>query len=328
MKAKIFKDYAPSPIFKNNHINTVYPSLFRKVEDVHFYTERTDTKDGDFIYLNRVKNGSKKLIILMHGLEGNGSRQYIKGMARTFINKGWDAMALTYRGCSGQDNDTEKTYHGGFCDDLDDAISKVQDGYEKIAIVGFSLGGNITLKYLGDPFYEKSAKICAGVAVSVPCDLKSATHVLEKKSNTLYSRRFLKTLKRKMEVKSEKFPDKVDSDRIASVGTIKDFDDFFTAPLHGFKDAYDYYENCSCKSFLTGISVPSLIINALDDPFLSPECYPFEECEKNDKLSLLTPKYGGHVGFSSLDGGDYWSEQAAFDFVSYVLNENKKQKER
>jgi len=312
---KDFREYKPGIIFRNKHLNTIYPTFFRKINNLSFQRERINTEDNDFIDIDWSKVSSKKIVVLLHGLEGNSNGQYIKGMCRIFNKNNWDALAMNYRGCSGEMNKTLRMYHGGATDDVESLINYIEKDYEEIAIVGFSLGGNILLKYLGDGKYKLNHKIKGAAAISVPCDLKSAMENLGSKKNLIYSKRFLKALKKKVMLKKMLLPNEISDEHLKHIKSLKDFDDKYTAPLHGFKGAYDYYEKCSCKKFLKDIKIPTLIINALDDPFLTKDCFPVDEAEINENLSLLMPKHGGHVGFSSLSEEAYWNEKKVLDFI-------------
>jgi len=313
---KEIKDYKPSFVFRSNHLNTIFPSFFRKIDDVNYERSRIITEDNDFIDLDWSKVNSKKLVVILHGLEGCANRHYVKGMCRIFNRNNWDALAMNYRGCSGEMNKTLRFYHGGATDDLDFLINYIEKDYEEIVLVGFSLGANLILKYLGDGQFKLNHKLKAAAVISAPCDLKDTMVSLQKKGNIIYSSMFLKDLKEKVKLKKEDFPNDISPEDIKNIKSLKDFDDKFTAPVHGFKDAYDYYEKCSCKKFLKNIKIPTLIINALDDPFLSEKSYPVEEAALNENLVLLMPKYGGHVGFSSLHEEDYWTEKTVFKFIN------------
>lgn len=315
MTIKDSLEYKSSIFFRNKHFNTIYPTLFRKINNIDFQRNRIKTPDCDFLDIDWSKIHSKRLLVLFHGLEGSSNGQYIKGMCRVFNKNNWDVLAMNYRGCSGEINKTLKFYHGGATDDIDYLINVIEKDYEQIALVGFSLGGNMLLKYLGDGKYKLNRKITSAAAISVPCDLKSAMENLDKKRNFIYSRRFLKALKKKVMLKKKFLPDEISDEDLKCIKSLKDFDDKYTAPIHGFKDAYDYYNKCSCKQFLKDIKIPTLIINAMDDPFLTTECFPFKEAVVNPNLILVTPKHGGHVGFSSLKDEDYWTEKKVLEFM-------------
>lgn len=307
--------YSPPWFLFNNHLETIYPALFRKVR-LDYQRQRINTPDGDFLDLDWAKQNSSKLVIISHGLEGNSHRAYMKGMAKAFCDRGYDALAWNYRGCSEEMNKKLRFYHSGATDDLAVVVSRaISEGYKNILLIGFSLGGNLTLKYAGEQTLDERVK--GVVTFSVPLNLDTSCTQISKPSNWIYSRRFLRNLKRKVRAKS-KVMEGLNIDGIAAINNIKDFDDRFTAPLHGFKDATEYYSKCSAIRFLEGIRVPTLIVSAKNDPFLSPECFP--ENLNNKFITLEYPERGGHVGFASFNGnGLYWSEQRALSFASQIL---------
>jgi len=310
--------YSPPWFLFNPHLETIYPSLFRKVALKDFQPERIHTKDNDFLDLYWLKQNSDTVVIISHGLEGNAHRAYIKGMAKAFYEKGFDVLAWNFRGCGDEMNRALRFYHSGATEDLDEVVSHANSqGYKNIYLIGFSLGGNLTLKYVGERKVSASIK---GVAVfSVPMDLYTSCVKIAKPSNWIYSRRFLKSLKKKIQNKAKLMPG-LDVTKLNSVSTIEEFDDCFTGPLHGFKNAKEYYQQCSAIGFINTISVPTLIVNALNDPFLSRECFP--EKIENSFVRFESPTRGGHVGFSQFNGnGLYWSEQRALEFITALQND-------
>jgi predicted alpha/beta-fold hydrolase len=321
LKMPIIKksDYKPPLMLKNRHLQTLFPSLFRKIKDTIYSRERIFTPDDDFIDIDWIKKGSDRAVIICHGLEGNSERAYVKGMAKAFINRGWDSASYNFRGCSGETNRQLRFYHSGATDDLHTVITHIKKtkAYKKIALVGFSLGGNIVLKYFGEKGSHIDKIISAGAAASVPCDLTASSIQLAKKSNYLYMLHFLIMLKEKIKNKMELYPDKLSLEKFSEIKTFKQYDDRYTAPIHGFKSAEDYWTKCSSKQFLNKINKPVLLINALDDPFLSSECYPFDEAEKNKFFHLETPKIGGHLGFVNFPlSAEFYHEIKIADFVT------------
>ncbi|MEW6531058.1 MAG: alpha/beta fold hydrolase [Thermodesulfobacteriota bacterium] len=310
--------YVPPRFFANAHVQTIYPTLLRRVRGIQYARERIDTPDGDFVDLDTSKVGAEKAAIILHGLEGDSSRAYILGMARALNRKGWDALAFNFRGCSGESNRTLRFYHSGETGDLQTVISHVieKGGYTCLALVGFSLGGNVILKYLGERGQELSGRIWKAVVFSVPCDLASCSVKLGEPRNRIYMKRFLRMLRAKVRMKMELMPDLIDDDGYDLITNFKEYDDRYTAPMFGFKDAYDYWEKASSKPFLRNIAVPTLMVNAADDPFLAKECYPVEEAQHNPALFLEIPKNGGHVGFVAFNRDwEYWSESRALQFL-------------
>ncbi|MBS1682948.1 MAG: alpha/beta fold hydrolase [Bacteroidetes bacterium] len=304
--------YNPPWFLFNHHLETIWPSLFRKVTLPDYERKRISTPDHDFLDLDILRQGSSKAIVISHGLEGNTQRSYVKGMAKAFYNHGFDVIAWNYRSCSEEMNNTLRFYHSGSTDDLNVVINEViQMGYNKIFLVGFSLGGNLSLKYAGETTLDK--RISALVVFSVPLNLDTSCTQLSKSSNRVYANRFLRNLKRKVKAKSVMYPN-LNVKGLDAIRNLRDFDNRYTAPLHGFKDAEDYYSQCSSINFLHTISIPTLIVNALNDPFLSHDCFPKEVNNKN--INLEFPRRGGHVGFMSINrNGLYWSEQRALDFI-------------
>ena len=307
-------DYTPSFFFKNGHINTMYSSLFRKTKPLPYKRKRITTLDDDFLDIDLLENGSDKIVILCHGLEGSSDSKYIQASAALLAKSGYAVAAMNYRFCSGEINRRLVTYHSGRTEDLHAVINTVLPDYNAVYLLGFSLGGNLVLKYNGDGIYPLHPKIKASVAISVPVDLHGSSIKLQDLQNRLYTWRFLCTLSNKVRLKHQQFPDQVPIDRLKKVKKLIDFDEYFTAALNGFKNAQDYYAKASSKPFLKSISRPTLLINALDDPFLSESCFPNAEAQENPYFSLITPRYGGHVGFVST-GKYYWSELEILRFL-------------
>lgn len=307
---------APTLLF-HPHLETIYPSLFRSVALAPYTRERIPTPDHDFLDIDWLTSSSKKLVIISHGLEGNSDRAYIKGMARHFHNNGFDILAWNYRGCSGEMNKQRRFYHSGATDDLDLVVQHaLSKHYDEIVLVGFSLGGNLTLKYLGEQ--KRDERIIKGIVFSVPMDLYTSCQKISAPANWMYSERFLKSLKKKIVDKAALRND-LDTKALPSIKTLQDFDDHYTSLLHGYRDAVDYYTQCSSIRFVENIRVPSLIVNALNDPFLSPECYPVSLLRHHPYVKLEIPERGGHVGFTQFGKkGLFWSEERALHFVTHT----------
>jgi len=277
------------------------------------------TWDNDFVDLDFSKIGSKQLVLVLHGLEGNSDRQYARGMVKMANQRGFDAMVFNQRSCSGEMNLLPTSYHSGKSDDLKFVIEEIAKDYESIFLVGFSLGGNILLKYLGEQGSIVLKQIKKAVAISVPVDLSDSAIQLAKRQNWIYMRRFLKTLKAKTTKKMQQFEAlSISIDELNSCNSFIDFDNLYTAPVHGFKDANDYWKQASSKQFLNDIALPTLLVNALDDPFLGKHCYPYQEAKLNKQLELITPKHGGHVGFGESFNieNPLWTEGLAMQFFT------------
>lgn len=311
--------YQPPRFLTNGHLSTIYPSLFRKVTGVTYQRERMETPDDDFLDLDWSRIGSGKIGIVSHGLEGDTNRGYMLGMVKALNAHGWDALAWNYRSCSGEPNRLLRSYHSGATDDLHIVAKHVigQNCYREIALIGFSLGGNITLKYLGENGQTVDPLIKKGVAFSVPCDLARSSVELAKFSNIIYMRRFLQSLHEKVKRKKALMPDKIDDTDFHKIKDFRGFDDRYTAPFNGFRDAEDYWQQCSSRQFIPNISVPTLLVSARNDPFLSPECFPVEEAKNNPNFYIEIPAAGGHVGFTQFNGdGLFWSEKRALQFLN------------
>ncbi|MGQ9806883.1 MAG: YheT family hydrolase [Chlorobiales bacterium] len=313
----------PSWWVSGGHLQTIIPALFRKVVSSPYVRKRIETPDGDFLDCDWLYAAttvpSRKLVIISHGLESNSHRPNVAGMARAVSLCGYDALAWNFRGCSGEPNRLPRAYHSGATEDLHTVLEHVAPKYDEIYLVGFSLGANLTLKYLGEQPEVISPKVKKAVVFSVPCDLAASSTQLSRLSNRIYERRFLKSLKRKIEQKATLFPNEISLAPYLKkqIKTLRDFDDHYTAPLHRFQSADDYYAKCSAKPLIPKIAIPTLIVNAKNDVFLAPSCYPFDEVKSSDVVFLETPKSGGHLGFitETQSHGLYWSEMRALGFI-------------
>ena len=235
--------YVAPILFGNGHIQTLFPTLFRKVRGVQYQRERIHTPDDDFLDLDWSRVKAKRVAIISHGLEGNSDRAYILGMVRALNRSGWDALSWNVRGCSGEPNRKVRFYHSGATEDLQVVMQHVLDSreYTTIALVGFSLGGNMILKYLGERGPAAGSEIFGAVACSVPCDLHSSSLKMARLANRIYMKRFTCMLHEKIKTKMRIMPGKISDAGYHRIKTFKDFDDRYTAPLHGFLDAEDYW---------------------------------------------------------------------------------------
>jgi len=316
----IHSPYKAKGLHKNGHFSTIYSAKLRPVPKLEQQRERLELSDGDFVdidwsFSKDSSKKSKKVAILLHGLEGNAQRVYIKGQGKILIKNGWDVAAMNHRGCSGVENRLYLSYNSGRTEDLSELIDHVVSNYDytTISLIGFSLGGNVILKYLG----ERDAvipEIKSAVAISTPLYLRGALEQLVKKENVIYSKTFIKDLRKKYKRKMTQFPDAMNADELKKIQNLLDFDNLYTAKAHGFDDAYDYYEKSSSLQFLPNIKIPTLILNAENDSFLSPECYPFELAKNHKNIFLEVPKTGGHVGFYKTNTL-YYSEKRTLEFI-------------
>lgn len=313
-------DYQPPYWLFNAHLETIYPAVFRKVSIEQACESLViNTPDSDYFQLDYYDRRSANTVIISHGLEGNSRRPYILGMAGIFLENGWNVIAWNYRGCNDRPNKTIKSYHSGFTEDLAEVIRFAdKPEIKRIALIGFSLGGNLTLRYLGDDGLV-NPKICSAVVFSVPIDLHQSCLQISEPSNFLYSRRFLKSLKVKIVEKAKLFPE-IDITPLSKIHDLKSFDDYYTAPLHGFRDAIDYYKQCSAKYVLDQVTTPTMLVSAGNDPFLTPDCFPTSLAKEHKYLHLVAPHRGGHVGFTTINRSNrYWSEIKALEFVERTI---------
>ena len=319
--------YQPNLPFKSGHFNTIYRTLFHKME-VSFERERMETSDQDFMDLDFTRTGSKKLVVILHGLEGSSQSTYMKALTLVLKEEAMDSVAVNFRGCSGEANRLLSSYHSGKTDDLAEVFNYLEKHheYDEYFLVGYSLGGNLALKYLGEGRSDISSKLKAAVAVSVPCDLKGSSEEISKFWNRVYMQRFLISLKKKTLEKLELFPEaRLERERVGRVQNFLDFDNLYTAPVHGFTDAFDYWARNSCNQFLEGIQIPSLLITSTDDPFLSETCFPFKEAKSHRYFHLEATRFGGHVGFNSQfnKGSGFWLERRIAGYFSYICSEDR-----
>ncbi|MCI5064624.1 alpha/beta fold hydrolase [bacterium] len=312
--------FEPPRFFRNPDLQTVLGSSLRPIRPRPATRERIQTSDGDFLDLDLMGPESSHVVIICHGLEGSAQRAYVQGMARTLLEYRDETVptiaALNFRGCSGEPNRKPYSYHSGSSDDLREVIAHLSTRFPEISLVGFSLGGNVVLKYLGEMGARGESPIARAVAISVPVDLAGCAERLALPRNRFYMRRFLRMLHEKLSAKEAMFPNEISVSNFHELETFADFDGRYIAPLHGFRDAKDYWEQCSSLPLLSQIRVPTLLINAQDDPFLHPRCFPHEVATVNPHFSLLTPQYGGHVGFFHTPWDRvYWSEQQTAQFL-------------
>ena len=314
----ISSKYQPSLFFRNGHASTIYSSKLRPSPTLVQQRERINLTDGDFLDIDWsfTEKTTRKVAILLHGLEGNAQRTYIKGQAKVLNDAGWNIAAVNFRGCSGEANLSYQSYNAGKTDDLEEVVNMIleKDKYNEIALVGFSLGGNLLLKYLGER-ESIPTEIKKAVSISTPLSLKGSLESLSKFENWVYQSSFLINLRKKYKEKMKDFPDKMTTSDYNRITSLLEFDNVYTAPAHGFKDAFDYYEKNSSLQFLPNIQIPIYILNAANDSFLSPECYPIELASKMQNLNLEIPEYGGHVGFHKTNKL-YYSEARTLEFLN------------
>ena len=289
---------------RNRHVQTLYSALFRKFPNIDMEVEKFNLDDGDFLecyWHNRPKQDSNTpIVILFHGLAGSYKSSYIQGTMEELAKSGFASVLMHFRGCSGVENELPRSYHSGESQDALEWINHLISSFpnSKVFTVGYSLGGNMMLKLLGE-LGDKSP-IVAAISVSAPLQLDICANKMDRGFSKFYQYILLKDLNRALKKKYDKFNMnshlKMKKSEIKNLKTFWDFDGAYTAPIHGFASAQDYYTKCSSKQFLKDIKTPTLIIHSSDDPFMTTEVLPKEE-EISKYVKLEISKYGGHVGF-------------------------------
>ncbi len=319
--------YRPAWWVPGAHAQTLWGKFFRSAPRVHMRAERWETPDGDFVDVHRLDAApDAPRLFLLHGLEGTARSHYVAGFFNEARRRGWGADLLVFRGCGPEPNRARRFYHSGETTDLAFALDRVlrEHPSSPIVLAGISLGGNVLLKYLGERAEETPARLRAAAAVSVPFDLERGSRFISRGFSRIYDRHFLRTLKRKAEAKLIRYPDLFDVTALRRVRTIYDFDDVVTAPVHGFANARDYYSRSSSLGWISRIRRPTLLLSAIDDPFLPADV--LDEVRaiaaNNSCLSLEFVRRGGHVGFV---GGRvpwrprYYAEWRACEFLAAQL---------
>lgn len=319
--------YRPAWFVPGRHLRTLWGKFVRRRPRVPATVERWTTPDDDVLFVHRLEGppGSPRLVLL-HGLEGSPNSHYARGLLARAHALGWSAVALVFRTCGGTMNRTRRFYHSGETTDLDFVVRRLTSEAPDVPIVmaGFSLGGNVLLKWLGEHSGDVPSTVRAAAAVSVPYDLARGSRYINQGFARLYERHFLRSLVRKAGEKRERFPDIAPEVDLATLRTMWEFDDAITAPVHGFRDATDYYERSSSLRWLDRIRVPTLLVSAADDPFLPRDVLDDVRAAatSNAALHCEFPDAGGHVGFiaGTLPWRPlYWAEWRVMEFLSTHL---------
>jgi len=305
------------------NLQTLYPALLAPVPAVAWHRERWDTPDGDFIDLDwtgpqerglRSEGGPPPLLVLFHGLEGSSNSHYARALMHAAGARGWRGVVVHFRGCSGEINRLPRAYHSGDSTEIDWILRRLRDRHAgALFAAGVSLGGNALLKWLGEQRENAGSVVTRAAAVSAPLDLHAAADALEHGFNMNYTRNFLATMKRKSFAKLRAHPGLFDVARLREARTLREFDDLVTAPLHGFRDVDDYYTRSSSKPWLACITVPTLLLNARNDPFLPAAALPALH-ELATAVSAVFPDEGGHVGFPDTAGTLAWLPRSVLEF--------------
>lgn len=297
--------YSRRPLwYFNSYMETLIPYFTTKVNQVKYERERLELKDGDFIDLDWLSNDSNDLILISHGLEGNSKDHFIEKSAAALHAKAYDILVWHYRSCSGEMNRLERFYEHGDIVDLHDVILHASKrNYQRIILLGFSMGGTMVINYLGK---EPHPLVKKGIVFSAPIDLNAAAINLSRGFNRQLEKSFVKKWKKKIERKALDFPNIFDLEALNNASSLREIYEFHILPLHGYPSLDDYNSKWYSAQFIPKIKVPLLIVNAKNDPLLSENCYPKEVCEKSKSVYLEIPKYGGHTGFTKCKEGKLW----------------------
>lgn len=316
----ITSSYVAPAWLPGGNLQTIYGALFTPRPRVAYRRERWDTPDGDFVDVDWLDGPPEApMVVLFHGLEGSSRSHYALALMAQARDLGWSGVVYHFRGCSGEINRLPRAYHSGDSAEIDWALRrlKARRSGAPLFAVGVSLGGNALLKWLGEEGAAASTIVSSAVSVSAPMDLSAAGHNLGRGFNMLYTRMFLVTLKKKMLRKLAHFPGLVDAAAARRARNLYEFDNVVTAPLHGFRDTDDYWTRASSKPWLQHIAVPTLVLNAANDPFMPATALPRPD-EASDYVRLEFPETGGHVGFVTgpFPGHLRWLPRRLIDFFA------------
>ncbi len=302
---------------RGGHAQTIYPALFLRGSLPRYRRERWDTPDGDFIDLDFLDAGTAGAprVVLFHGLEGSSSSHYAVALMRALERAQWNGVVVHFRGCSGEINRLPRAYHSGDAPEIGWILARLARAAGPLYAAGVSLGGNALLKWLGESGAEAGAYLRAAAAVSAPLDLMAAGAALGQGLNLIYTRMFLATLRAKSLDKLARFPGLFERERVMRARNLREFDDVVTAPLHGFRDTDDYWTRASSKPVLAGVGLPTLVLNAKNDPFMPARHLP-RPPEVSALVLLEQPDEGGHVGFAggAFPGNLDWLPQRLLAF--------------
>lgn len=315
--------FRPAPWLPGGNLPTVWASVARPLPRPRFRRERWELPDGDFLDVDLLPGApGAPLLVISHGLEGSSRAPYVRGLAAAAGRRGWAVAAWSFRGCSGEPNRLLRQYHSGDTSDLAAVVARAMEREpgRPVVLVGFSLGGNQLVKWLGESGDRLPAAIRGAAAVSVPYDLEACAVALDASGfwPWVYRERFLRRLRRKALDKAARHPGAIDAAAVRCARTFSAYDDLVTAPLHGFAGARDYWRRCSARLFVPGVRRPLLSLSAADDPFVPAASLPVHELRSNPAVTLEVTPGGGHVGFvgGSPVAPRYWVEERALAFLA------------
>jgi len=316
---------SPKPhwLIRNGHIHSIWTYYTRRAGKPAWLRTRIETPDDDFLDLDFIKKGHNRVVLILHGIDGNTDRHYIRGFARHASESGYDVCAQNSRGCSGELNRKYASYHSAQTYDIHHVCKHLIEEchYSEIYIVGFSLGGNVVFKYLGEDTDRLPSEIVAAAGVSVPIDLKAGCEKLSRGIYLGYSIYLLSGLKPRTRAKMKKHSrDPEELRKLRRIVNFRQFDELYTVPAHGFQDAEDYWHQAASHAYLKKLKTPTLLITALDDPFLSEESFPFDLAANSEYLHFCAPLRGGHVGFAYglLTPKTLWCDEKILGFFGEV----------
>lgn len=321
------RPFAAARWLPGSHAQTLAGKLLRSERPLPVERIRIETPDDDFLDLDLAPDPGPEsaVVLILHGLEGSSRRAYVRGAMAEITRRGMLAVGMNFRSCSGVPNRQPRFYHSGETGDVAFVLDRLRARFPSrpLAALGFSLGGNMLLRFLGESGGDRPADLAAAVAISVPYDLTEGSRMLESgMMGRLYSGYFLRSLRKKTREKAGLLRDVIDLERALAARSLREFDEAATAPLHGFRDAATYYREASSKPLLPRVRVPTLLMHALDDPFLPPEALPRAEADENPWLLPSFQRRGGHVGF--IERGpphrpSFWVEAEAARYLAWVL---------
>lgn len=320
------RSFRPAPWAPGPHMQTLGARVFRSPRLPPMERARWELPDGDFLDLDFGPDPGPEspIALVLHGLEGSSRRRYVLSACRELLRVGVRPVAMNFRGCSGEPNRRARMYHSGETEDATFVLGRLRNEHprRKVGAWGFSLGGNVLLKLLGERTDGGAALVDAAVAMSVPFDLAAGgVHLERTRMGRLYTAYFLRSLRKKVRAKVDVLRPHVDVSAALRARTLREFDDAATAPLHGFRDAEHYYDQCSGVRYLSGVRVPTLALQSLDDPFLPPGTVPVAALDENPSFTTLLTERGGHVGF--LEGSPrrpiLWGEETAASFLAEAI---------
>lgn len=317
------RPFKPAPWASGPHAQTLLGRYLRSSAGPDYERERIETPDGDFLDLDWAPevDRSGPIALILHGLEGSSDRGNVRSVCRALMARGVSPVVMNFRGCGGEPNRLPRFYHSGETGDPGLVLELIRARHpsRRLGAIGFSLGGNVLLKLLGEDAVGGAGLLHAAAAISVPYDLAAGCKLLEQsRMGRAYAGHFLRSLRSKVHSKGAMLEPLLDLDAVSEARTIWEFDDRATAPLNGFEDAEHYYRVCSSSGFLAAIRVPTLLLHAEDDPFLPVDSIPVQPLLENPRLSMVRKRHGGHVGF--LEGPPwalrFWADDEAARFLA------------